>query len=73
MPIYEYACQSCEHQFEELVFEEEPSQCPSCGSEKLQKQWSVPARPQTESIPFASGCDPSLPPCSPMCRRTMTE
>jgi putative FmdB family regulatory protein len=43
MPIYEYACQECGHQFEWLVRGDEKPTCPSCGRAKLAKQLSVPA------------------------------
>lgn len=37
MPIYEYGCGECGHEFEELVLsgESEPSECPSCGAEEI--------------------------------------
>ena len=41
MPIYEYACMSCESHFEELVRHDESPACPDCGSTKAQKQLSV--------------------------------
>ncbi len=42
MPIYEYSCEECEHQFEELVRGDEVPQCPSCGSEQLERLMSLP-------------------------------
>ena len=45
MPIYEYVCRDCGHQFECLVRNEEKPVCPSCGRRKLAKQLSVPATP----------------------------
>jgi putative FmdB family regulatory protein len=42
MPMYEYKCSECEHQFEELVSSGTVSvACPKCGSEKTQKLLSV--------------------------------
>ncbi len=41
MPIYEYACGDCGHQFEALVRSDTVPQCPSCQSTKLEKQLSV--------------------------------
>jgi putative FmdB family regulatory protein len=44
MPIYEYICQDCRNPFEKLVFkseQEQPVECPTCGSGKAQKQLSV--------------------------------
>jgi len=69
VPLYEYACQECQHAFEALVFDGDEVECPSCQSRKLERQWSVPARPQNTSQPLPMGCDPSLPPCGPACRR----
>ncbi len=48
MPIYEYSCEECENQFEELVRGDEIPQCPSCGSENLERLISLP-RVQSES------------------------
>ena len=43
MPIYEYVCQDCEHEFEYLVRGSEKPSCPSCGRKRLDKRFSVPA------------------------------
>jgi putative FmdB family regulatory protein len=44
MPIYEYVCKSCEKEVEILVksINTKTVYCPECGSDKLDKQWSVP-------------------------------
>lgn len=42
MPIYEYHCNECEHDFESLVFgKDEPKECPSCLGKKIERQMSV--------------------------------
>ena len=42
MPIYEYECQHCQHDFEYLVLGgEEPAQCPSCNSKEVCRRLSV--------------------------------
>jgi len=43
MPIFEYACLACSQRFESLVLSshDDPPRCPSCQSEKLEKQLSV--------------------------------
>lgn len=44
MPIFEYECSSCAHQFEELVSSsasEEEVVCPACGSEKTRRVLSA--------------------------------
>ena len=41
MPIYEYQCDECGHDFEELVMSsEETISCPSCHSEQVHKVMS---------------------------------
>jgi len=72
MPLFEYTCQKCQHNFEALVFGDEKAQCPECHSAKLQRLISVPAKPQSDQGSFPSACgDPSLPPCGAAgCRRT---
>ncbi|MXY56233.1 MAG: zinc ribbon domain-containing protein [Gammaproteobacteria bacterium] len=44
MPIYEYACRSCEHQFETIQKASEPvlTDCPECGEAALKKLLSAP-------------------------------
>jgi putative FmdB family regulatory protein len=39
MPIYEYRCQSCDHELEALqkLSDPELSECPSCGKPELKK------------------------------------
>lgn len=38
MPLYEFACRACSHQFESLVRAgEHPTACPSCGSADLER------------------------------------
>lgn len=41
MPLYEYACRRCQHQFELLVREQTVLECPECHSTELEKQLSV--------------------------------
>jgi putative FmdB family regulatory protein len=47
MPIYEYICRDCQHEFEVLVrgTNSEELVCPECGCYKLTKKLSVPAAP----------------------------
>lgn len=43
MPIYEYCCEACGHDFETLVLgETEPDECPSCQSQDLRRLLSLP-------------------------------
>jgi putative FmdB family regulatory protein len=41
MPIFEYICQECKHEFEALVFGKDKAACPKCQSRKLEPQLSV--------------------------------
>jgi putative FmdB family regulatory protein len=45
MPLYEYRCQSCQHQFEVIQkFSDPPiGKCPSCGEGAVVKLFSSPA------------------------------
>lgn len=44
MPIYGYACKSCDHAFDVLQKMSDPRlvDCPECGESSLQKQLSAP-------------------------------
>jgi putative FmdB family regulatory protein len=41
MPIFEYICQECQHEFEALVFGRDKAACPKCQSKRLSPQLSV--------------------------------
>ena len=41
MPIFEYVCKECDHEFEALVFGRDKAECPKCHSKKLTPQLSV--------------------------------
>lgn len=65
MPIYEYKCQTCGHEFEEIVGsgEEKSPICPVCKSDQTRKILSAPnvGAGQDEgfgmsSMPPAGGC-----------------
>ena len=43
MPLYEYSCNQCHSEFELLIRGDHQPQCPECGSQRLEKQLSVPA------------------------------
>jgi putative FmdB family regulatory protein len=74
MPLYEYACEKCEHEFEALVFPgDDVVECPKCDSPRVERQLSVPAAPHTETSAVPMDCDPNLPPCGPACRRFNSE
>jgi putative FmdB family regulatory protein len=41
MPIFEYICRECDHQFEALVYGKQKAACPKCHATKLAPQLSV--------------------------------
>jgi putative FmdB family regulatory protein len=41
MPIFEYVCKDCQHEFEALVFGRDKAAGPKCQSKKLSPQLSV--------------------------------
>ena len=43
MPIYEFACKKCGHEFEELIRGGEQPACPACGQGGVERQMSVPS------------------------------
>jgi putative FmdB family regulatory protein len=57
MPIYEYVCEHCRHQFELLLRGSEKPVCPSCGRSKLNKLLSVPAAHVASSKPSCPARD----------------
>jgi putative FmdB family regulatory protein len=54
MPIYEYICQKCNHQFEALLYGKEKAECPTCHATKLAPQLSVFAVSAKGAAPSAS-------------------
>jgi putative FmdB family regulatory protein len=41
MPIFEYVCKECQHEFEALIYGKEKVVCPKCESKKLEPKLSV--------------------------------
>jgi putative FmdB family regulatory protein len=42
MPIYEYACKACGHEFEALVRKSKAPTCAACGASDLERRFSLP-------------------------------
>jgi len=69
MPLYEYQCGDCGHQFEILQRVGEGADgltCPQCGREHLEKQFSTFASalsggPAAAKMAPAGGCGPGTP------------
>ena len=69
MPIYEYTCKGCDHEFEAILYGSQKAQCPKCHSKQLAPKLSVfsvsakgssPA-PRTSAGPCGSCGDPRGP------------
>ncbi len=43
MPMFDFVCTACQHQFETLVRGSSVPACPACGSTALEKQIALPA------------------------------
>jgi putative FmdB family regulatory protein len=43
MPIFDFVCTSCQHEFEALVRGSATPACPQCGAVLLEKQLSLPS------------------------------
>ncbi len=74
MPLFEYRCTRCHHEFEALVRNEAWPECPKCHAPRPEKLFStVSARVSgggLRSLPVTSACPPAdAPPCGPGCCR----
>ncbi len=60
MPIFEYLCEECGHNFETILYGEQRAQCPKCHTEKLEQKLSTFAvsHGSSKAIP-AQGCGQS--------------
>ena len=69
MPIFEYICKECDHEFEALVYGSQKAECPKCHSKKLAPQLSVfavaakgPSAPSSRAAGPCGSCgDPRGP------------
>ncbi len=43
MPIFDFVCTNCQHQFEALVRGSTAPTCPACNSTSLERQLSLPS------------------------------
>jgi putative FmdB family regulatory protein len=62
MPVYEYRCEACEHEFEffhRSLRADEKVECPSCGRGKVARKLSVfsagRAEPASAACPMSPG------------------
>lgn len=67
MPIYGFHCEDCGKEFQTLVRSGERATCPSCNSERLERQLSLIARPasggEDAGSMTACGSGASAAPC----------
>ncbi len=56
MPIYEYTCNACGHEFETLVRTGSVPDCPTCHATDLVKKLSVFATPTPDVAPAVAPC-----------------
>ena len=60
MPLFEYACNDCNHEFEALVRGSDTPECPSCHSTELKRRLSVFAArtngASTDALPAMGAC-----------------
>jgi putative FmdB family regulatory protein len=42
MPLYDYTCKACGHEFEALVRKDDAPACPSCKSADLERRFPMP-------------------------------
>jgi putative FmdB family regulatory protein len=63
MPIFEYICKECDHQFEALVYGKQKAECPKCHGSKLAPQLSVFAVSAKGNSGSASAGTPSSGAC----------
>lgn len=62
MPIFEYTCRQCHHDFEVLVRSSTVPECPSCHSTALDKQLSVVGKVGA-SASQGNDAAPAMGPC----------
>lgn len=59
MPIFEYLCKECDHEFEALVYGSQKAACPKCHSKNLAPKLSVfavSAKGSSSAAPSAGRC-----------------
>ncbi len=58
MPLYEFQCKGCGHEFEDLVLGSARPACPSCNSQQLERLLSVFAvnGAADDPMPAAGAC-----------------
>ncbi len=55
MPIYDFSCEQCQHEFEDIVVKDVMPTCPRCASKKIIKKVSAPSPLKTGAFPYKVG------------------
>ena len=55
MPMYDFVCQQCGHEFEDLVKKGREIFCPKCYSDDVKQKLSIPSPLKTGAFPFKPG------------------
>ncbi len=55
MPIFDFTCENCEKDFEDIVIQSEMPTCPHCGTDKVHKKVSAPSPQKSRAFPFKIG------------------
>lgn len=67
MPLYSYHCNSCAHEFQELVYPGDTPACPSCAGTDLEQMLSLIAKPAksgaTGGAAEVAACGNAAPSC----------
>jgi putative FmdB family regulatory protein len=58
MPLYEYTCDQCQCDFEQLVTGDRKPECPKCHGTRLTKKLSVISAPASGQTASPAVCDP---------------
>jgi len=59
MPIFEYVCSECRHEFEALIYGKQKAECPKCHTKRLEPKLSVfavSAKGSSSTGPSAGAC-----------------
>ncbi len=55
MPIYDFMCEDCQKDFEDIVIQSEMPECPHCGSKSVSRKVSAPSPLKSRAFPFKVG------------------
>jgi putative FmdB family regulatory protein len=59
MPLFDFVCQNCQHDYEDLIRADEHSACPQCESTRVERQlpvFAVQGGRSSDPVPGPGGC-----------------